>query len=100
MAQLRLRAALALASVGRGTKEAVAPLIALLKDQDDQVRLWAIDALAGLGPEAREAVPALRAIAKQEKSPLYPLAAYALVRLGEAEVCMPILIRYVKGEDL
>ena len=53
---MRVGALLALALVGRGAKEAVGPLIVLLKNDDVEVRFGAAAALGSIATDGPEAV--------------------------------------------
>jgi HEAT repeat protein len=57
-------------------------MIAVLKDQDEEVLRLAAQALGWIGPEAKEAVPALIAALTDQEAEVRRSAAYALGEVG------------------
>ncbi|MCZ7636262.1 MAG: sulfatase-like hydrolase/transferase [Verrucomicrobia bacterium] len=74
-----------------GRPDAVAPLLALLRDADDGVRCWAAVGLHAAGPAAESARPALRRALTDDCAVVRVEAAAALVGLGEAPEPLRVL---------
>jgi HEAT repeat protein len=73
-----------------GSKKAIAPLIALLKDKDSEVRMLAADSLAQLGSE--KAIAPLIALLKDKGSEVRSLAADLLAQLGSEKAIAPLIV--------
>jgi HEAT repeat protein len=82
-AQVRQRAAIALAELGPKAKAAVPALISALRDPDPGVRRMAASALGEIGPDARRAVPALKNALKDENAQVEKDAAAALEKIAK-----------------
>ncbi len=76
----RQRAALALAGMGPGAKEAVPELIDALRDSEPEVRSCAARALSNIGPAARPALPALAALRDRDSALALTPQAQAILR--------------------
>jgi HEAT repeat protein len=92
---VRSSVAEALAKSGRADV-GVPVLIEGLKDV--QVGMWAAEALGEIGAPARQALPALLEAMKGDNDNLRRAAALAVVRLGETDNGLPILIKALKHE--
>lgn len=88
-----VHAATTLLAVVPGSNDALASLVAFLKDSDDNARLIAIRALAELGPKAAGAAPALAAVARDPASRHRYIAIKALTRVNpDDEAIVPALV--------
>jgi RNA polymerase sigma factor (sigma-70 family) len=91
----RAEAVKVLGIVSRNDRAAIAPLLASLKDQEEDVRLAAT---RSLGQAGAAAIPALTARLKED-GPMRSLAATALGDMGpEAKPAVPALIEVLKGK--
>lgn len=77
-APVRAKAALALARVETNTMQAVAPLIDLLQDTDEEVQINAAIALGSRGPSACLALPELRRLSQNGNKQLENLTTAAI----------------------
>jgi HEAT repeat protein len=85
--------------LGPEAKEAVGPLIKLLKTGDHSARGAAIHALKGIGPAAEAAVPALVEALDHEDFHTQYWACQALREIGPgAKAAVPVLIRLLKED--
>jgi HEAT repeat protein len=81
-ANVRRGAAAALSNMGPAARDAVEPLVTLLKnDADADVREAAIRALGAIGPDAKTAAPALRDALTDKDQRIREAAATALKRI-------------------
>ncbi len=81
-ANVRRGAAAAIGRIGPGAKDAVTPLVAVMKnDADSDVREAAIRALGSIGPDAKAAAPALRDALTDRDQGVREAAAAALKRI-------------------
>ena len=93
-------AASAIHRIGPEAKEAVEPLVKLVKKDDPFARHAGIYGLMGIGPEARAAVPALIEALNHEHFHTRYWACRALREIGpEAKAAVPVLVRLLQ-EDL
>jgi len=91
--QVCLGAAGALHRIGPEAKEAVEPLLKLLKKDDDLTRRGAFYGLMGIGPEAMAAVPALTEALTHKDFHTQYWACRALREIGpEAKTAVPVLL--------
>jgi HEAT repeat protein len=79
---VREHAAEALGDIGPEAKEAVPPLIEVLKDKEPRVRRDAARSLGQIGPAAKVAAPQLAALLKDEDANVREAAARALRQLA------------------
>ena len=107
---VRIRAAHALARIGRDANQAVPALAKALRDESGSVRIRAAHALLRIGPGAREAVPALIKALQQPPQSGRPVLnidsrvqTYAAEALGEigsdARAAIPALRELVQLEN-
>ena len=71
----------ALGKIGPAAKQAVLPLIEILKDADWRVRGYAAIALGEIGPAAKQAVPYLTESLKDEDERVVEFAQTALKKI-------------------
>ncbi len=86
-------AALAIADIGPGAREAVPALIEVLKGPDVSAHWAAAHALGEIGPEAKEAVGALIEAIKDKNTAVHTKAVEALGKIGpNAKAAVPALM--------
>lgn len=87
-----------LGDIGPEAKEAVGPLVVLMKgDIDTELRREVVLTLASIGPAARDATPDLVALLENDLSDARAAAAFALIKIGAKEV-LPLLPKTLQDE--
>jgi HEAT repeat protein len=98
--EVRFRAAISLAQVGRAPGETVAVLTEALKDKNASVRVQAVNALAQLGKQAEKALPALVAALKDSDAGVRRQACWAVGNLqADAKETLTALVGILKDDD-
>ncbi len=98
---VRMQAALALAELGPGAREAEAALAQALKDPDAEVRYAAVVALGALPAEGKAAIDGLARALSDDDWFVRLAAAPALQKLGErARPALPALVNALSPRDM
>ncbi len=96
----RLLAARAIGEMAiAGVRGADKALFAAIGHRDSGVRYWAVVATGQMGPRGKPGVSRLRRALRDPAPEVRCWAAYASVRLGEADRAMPILIEDLGNEE-
>lgn len=101
-AEVRRKAALALAQMGKDAAPAVPDLAAVLQDEKPTVRVAAATALWRLGPIARDAAPAVIKVYQDvnQEDEVRMMAGFALGKIGAAHKdVVPTLIESLRGSE-
>lgn len=94
---VRLGAADALQRIGPDAKQAVAALVATMRQEDTMVRIAAINALRGIGPDAQQAVPAIIRIQDESQSVRVTIKT-SLREIGVSPALVPQLMMALQDE--
>ena len=71
-------------SMGAAAKDAIKPLIEMLKNEEAELRMFAVDALGDIGPAAASAKEAIRPLLQDEEPDVRESAEKALKAIGDS----------------
>lgn len=80
----------------RATNQAIPSLIRVLADSNPGVREATAWSLGRIGPEARPSIDSLIKLLKHSSNKVRIRSAEALIKLGECEAAIPVLMEFLK----